>query len=294
MHLEKLQIRGFTRDTIILVATLIACAFAPASAFAQSKQYQRKQKSAEPSPTAAPAGAPATSTDATGTKPGTAPVAAEKSEKLDISELEQKYWAPKDTDFSVVQNRTYTKANRYAVSLLGGPIVNDPYNSGFSVALAGNYYFNERYGVELQYIDSSGLKDSDAVEEFCGLSGGCVLPDFNRPVTFYGAGFNWVPIYAKMSLLGSRIIYFDMQFTPILGMSTYEQQNNIGAGKEKTAFTYGIDVTQYFFFDKNLALRFNLQNRWSKQDIIEYDGTNKVRTDNDHTALFLFGLTYFH
>ena len=32
------------------------------------------------------------------------------SDKLDIKKLEQKYWAAKDDDFSVVQNRRYVKA----------------------------------------------------------------------------------------------------------------------------------------------------------------------------------------
>ena len=42
---------------------------------------------------------------------------ATKTDKVDISDLEQKYWAPKDTDFSVVQNRTYTKEKRFTFSL---------------------------------------------------------------------------------------------------------------------------------------------------------------------------------
>jgi hypothetical protein len=32
------------------------------------------------------------------------------SEKVDVTDLEKKYWASKDTDFSVVQNRVYSKA----------------------------------------------------------------------------------------------------------------------------------------------------------------------------------------
>lgn len=268
---------------------LIAATLASANAFAQSKQYQRK-KPAEPAPVANSA-APSAKNAKTDANAAAQPA----GDKLDISELEQKYWAPKDTDFGVVQNRTYTKAGRFAISGMTGPIVNDPYNAGFSYGLLGNYYFDERYGVEVQYIKSD-LTNSDAMKEFTKLSGGTVYPDFNRPMTFYSVGFNWVPIYAKMSLLGQKIIYFDMQFTPLIGMSSYEQQNNQGVGKEKTTFTYGVDVTQYFFFDKNWALRFNLQNRWSKQDIIGYKSTSNqtLRKDSDHTSLFLFGFTYFH
>ncbi|MEO0335372.1 MAG: hypothetical protein AAF202_03205, partial [Pseudomonadota bacterium] len=37
-------------------------------------------------------------------------------DRVDISDLENKYWAPKDTDFKVVQNRLYTKEKRFSLS----------------------------------------------------------------------------------------------------------------------------------------------------------------------------------
>jgi hypothetical protein len=40
--------------------------------------------------------------------------------KVDISDLENRYWTAKDTEFSVVQNRLYTKAKRFSVTLQGG------------------------------------------------------------------------------------------------------------------------------------------------------------------------------
>src|SRR5690606_6683940 len=115
-----------------------------------------------------------------------------ESDKLDISELEQKYWAPKDTDFSVVQNRTYTKAGRFAATAFLGIPVNDPYSSGLAYAAYVNYYFNERYGVEFQYFTAK-YGDSDTLDAFRAGGGGGRPPDFNRPLDFVGIGFNWVP-----------------------------------------------------------------------------------------------------
>lgn len=267
--------------------------FLSLGAHAQSKAYQRKK----PAPPAESVKADASKdgakkdekkavadADAAPAKPG--------SEKLDIQELEQKYWAPKDTDFSVVQNRTYSKAKRVAASLLYGPVVNDPFNSGFTAALNVNYYFDERYGVELMY-QASNLKDSDDVDNFRTLSLGGTRPDFNRDLGFYGVGFNWVPFYAKMSFLGQKIIYFDMQFTPLLGMTSFEQQSDTISPK-KSAFAYGVDVTQYFFFSKNFAVRVNLHNRFYKADILKYsDGTVHHKGQNTTTTMFLMGMTYF-
>jgi outer membrane beta-barrel protein len=289
------------QNTSMVIA--LAMVLASANTFAQSKQYQRKQPDAGSAPTtAAPAGAPKASAAAPGAKPGApaaggTPAAAgaptdQKSDKLDISDLEQKYWAPKDTDFSVVQNRTYTKAKRFALSLQTGPAVNDPFNAGFNYAGKLNYYLDERYGFEFQFIKAD-LTDSDSTKKFkTQLSGGDVPPDFNRPENFYGVGFNWVPFYAKMSVLGSKIIYFDMQFTPLLGISQYEQQNQVKESK-KTAFTYGLDITQYYFVSKTLAYRFDYQNRWSHQDVLAYQTGIKKRSETDNTSLFLLGVTLF-
>lgn len=271
-----------------LVLTLISFTL---SANAQSKAYKR----AKPAATST---SPVPSTSAAASGPTSAAAPQKESEKLDIQELEQKYWAPKDTDFSVVQNRTYTKAGRVAASLMMGPVMNDPFNEGLTTALSINYYPDERYGYELMY-QASNQSDSDATNSFLEFSGGDTRPDFNRDVSFYGAGINWVPFYAKMSFLGKKIIYFDMQITPFIGMTTYQQQSNVRT-PEETAFTYGIDITQYFFFTKNLAVRANLHNRFYQADVLAYAngpgisaGDVKRSGESTTTTMFLMGLTYF-
>lgn len=250
---------------------------------AQSKAYKKKK----PVTIATPAEKPASAINSNPpSSDGT-----DKTDKLDIQQLEQKYWAPKDTDFSVVQNRTYSKTKKVAASFLAGPLVNDPFNAGYTYSLSANYYFDERYGVELMF-QSSSLKDGDSIEKFCQLSGGCTRPDFNRDTGFYGVGFNWVPFYAKMSFLGQKIIYFDMQVTPFIGLATYEQQS-VNKHPSESSMAYGVDVTQYFFFSKKWAVRANLHNRFYKADVLGYSSGNKVRSETANTTMFLMGLTYF-
>jgi hypothetical protein len=265
---------------LILAASLVFTV----NGFAQSQQYQRPQ--AKKVETQAP--------QATDTKKAApAPTSSGDSDKLDISDLEQKYWAPKDTDFSVVQNRIYTKEKRFAVTLGLGPVVNDPYNEGLNYALQVNYYRNEREGFEFTYIGSQ-LKDSNATNVFrTALSGGGVSPDFNRAAHYYGIGYNWVPFYAKMSFLNRRILYLDLQITPHIGYSVYEQQLQNQSGKEKGSLTYGVDITQYFFLHRNYAVRFNLHNRWSNQEYLKYTDGIKVRDDLEHVTMFIVGFTYF-
>ena len=267
----------------LLTTAIILCIGAQAQA--QSKQYQR--------PDAKKVDAAVPSAPKKDDK-GKAPSAPQpEGDKLDISDLEQKYWAPKDTDFSVVQNRTYTKEKRFAVTLGTGPVVNDPYNKGLNHTVQLNYYRSEREGYEFTYIKSD-LENSDATDVFrTSLSGGEVSPDFNRSLEYYGIGYNWVPFYAKMSFLNKRILYLDLQITPHIGYGKYEQQLQNAGGKEQNAFAYGVDITQFFFVHKNYALRFNLHNRWSDQKYLSYKDATPVRNDREHVTMFIFGLTYF-
>lgn len=220
---------------------------------------------------------------------------ATKTDKVDISDLEQKYWAPKDTDFSVVQNRTYTKEKKFTFSLLAGQQLNDQFSTGWDYGFKTNYYFSERHGVELMYIKTD-MSDSDAISDFRQLSGGGVSPDYNRSETYTGIGYNFVPFYAKVSLLGKKIIYFDMQVTPHIGMSEYEQQVRPanGGNQIESAFTYGLDVTQYFFFSKKAAFRFDLHNRWYEEDVLGYTSGVKTNTNSNHVLMIMLGFTYFH
>ena len=87
------------------------------------------------------------------------------SDKLDLKKLEDKYWSAKDADFSVVQNRTYSKAKKVFVSLGYGPLVNDAYSYGRMTNASVGYYFNERWGVEVAH-EIGNLKDNDSTDAF--------------------------------------------------------------------------------------------------------------------------------
>ncbi|MCB0384955.1 MAG: outer membrane beta-barrel domain-containing protein [Bdellovibrionales bacterium] len=213
------------------------------------------------------------------------------SEKLDIRDLEQKYWAPKDTDFNVVQNRAYTKEKRFSYSLQYGPIINDAFNEGWNLGISANYFLNEREGVQLEYV-SFNVSDNSTVKGFANQYGG-VRPNIGRVANMWGVGYNWVPIYAKMSLLGQRIIYFDMAVTPVLGMMNYEQTTKNG-NKNDSSFTYGVDITQYFFLSKHIAIRADLKNRWWTEEILHWTSGLKDKTQTTNSTLFFIGVTYYH
>lgn len=254
------------------------------SAWAQSKKATKK---AAPAPVVAPV-------------TPSAPVEGgqKDSDKVDITDLEQKYWAPKDTDFSVVQNRTFTKDGKIFVSLQAGPLVNDYYSEGLLYGGTLSYFFNERHGIQATYLGAD-LKDSDPTKQLTNFGSG-VSPDFGRFTSYYGVGYTFVPFYAKMSFLGSRIMYFDMAITPTIGMTQYDQVLE-DRKNGKSSMTYGIDVTQYFFLTENFAIRADLKNQWFAEEVVSFRGNagqgivkgQKVRDENTQFTTFMLGLTLY-
>ncbi|MCB0413345.1 MAG: outer membrane beta-barrel domain-containing protein [Bdellovibrionales bacterium] len=251
---------------------------------AQSSQYQRKQ--------------PPKSKENTN-KPGSKaePKSKSDSDKLDISDLEKKYWSPKDTEFSVVQNRTYSKVKRLSASLQYGRVINDGYSDGQDLGLSLNYFPKERYGYEFRYVNSD-LSNNDVVTAFINdvANSSGILPDHGKVKSYWSLGFNWVPIYAKVSLLDKKIVYFDMSITPKIGQVTYEQQVRASSGgpQVKSAPAIGFDITQYFFVHKNFAIRADLQNFWFQQEVLNYSSGAFLRNSMTNHSSFLIGITYYH
>lgn len=213
-----------------------------------------------------------------------------QGDKMDVSDLEKKYWAAKDTDFNVVQNRLFSKANRLAVTLNYGMFTNDPFSTGPTYGVGLNYFFSERYGVELAYSQTDS-KDNDSTQYIKTNQGSS--PDHNKMKGYYGVGFNWVPFYAKMSFLNSSILYFDMSFTPGIGVMQYQQQRAEG-NADMTAPAVSLAVTQHFFLTKWLALRLDYKNFWSNQDVVSYKTTNRSSTTKlQNDSLLMGGFTFY-
>lgn len=217
---------------------------------------------------------------------------AKDSDKLDLKKLEDKYWAAKDTDFSVVQNRLYTKDHRVYLNLGYGNMVNDAYSSGKVTNAELGYYFSERWGMSLNY-ESYDSSPNESTEAFIKQYG--TQPDFNKSTAYKSASVIWVPFYAKMSFLDRSIVYFDMQFSAGVGLKDYTIVRNVGDEK-KSAFGYHFNFSQQLFFANNWALRLDLKNEWSNQErkksyVSGAAGDLSSNTIND-TSLIL-GLTYF-
>lgn len=223
-------------------------------------------------------------------------------DRVDISDLENKYWAPKDTDFSVVQNRTYTKEKRFSLSAGYGILVNDSYSDANIFDLTANYYFSERYGIELSY-SRADIEEGEVISNLSQFAGG-VRPNFSQLDQMYELGFNYVPFYAKVSVLGKKIIYFDMMITPTIGLVDYNNKLQITSGlgaqtdKAQQSFSYGFNISQHFFISKRITIRADIKNRWFNEKRTPWtvsDRNSGVSLGEvyNNTTTFTLGLQYF-
>lgn len=220
-----------------------------------------------------------------------------ESDKVDLKKLEEKYWAAKDTDYSVVQNRAYTKAGRPFISLSYGPLVNDAYSIGRMNNMAVGYFFSERWGIEAS-LETGNLTDNEGVKNYRDQYG--VQVDYNKLKSSKSLQVIFVPLYAKMSFLDTSILYFDMQFAAGVGQVEYEVQRNIG-NLSANATSFNLDVTQQLFFHEHMALRLDIKNKWSSQERYRYqlsgsqtESDRKLSNTSAQDTTLLLGITFFY
>ncbi len=220
-----------------------------------------------------------------------------ESDKIDIQKLEQKYWSAKDSDFSVVQNRTYTKEKRLNLSLAYGLPINDPFYEGNVTSFMTSYYWSERSGLELNYTTSQ-FKTNDAFNNFVRDNG--IYPNHNTFLNSKILNYSWTPFYAKMSFLDKKIIYFDMALGFGLGTTDY-RQNTENGGKTKSAITKAFTITQHFFFSNHFSFRMDYVNKWTDEEKLRYQ-IKAGETEDDrglgkksvNDSSLTFGLTYWY
>jgi len=225
--------------------------------------------------------------------------AAKESDKVDLKAIEEKYWAAKDDDLGVVQNRAFSKTGRIYGSIGTGPIINDEWLLGQVYHLSFGYFFTEHWGVELGYQQGQ-LKKNDGVDRIAIQNG--LQPDHNKFLTATSIYGIWVPFYGKMSLVDTKIVYFDMQFALGLGNVSYENQidPSEGSNSQQNALGVSFDITQHYFFSNHFAVRVDLRNRWSTQKLQKFRLSGSSATGRElgdkkqqDTSLQI-GLTFFY
>ena len=239
--------------------------------------------------------------------PSSSPVQNKGSDKVDLKKLEDKYWAAKDDEYGVIQNRTFAKSGKFYLSLVYGPLINDPYAKARASGGMLGYYLSEDWGIELDYLSYDSSKNQ-TVTDFQQFAGGGTTPNFNLVKSSKTLSISYTPFYAKMAFMNKAILYFDMGFTLGVGQTDYEIQktqtdaNTVDQPKNeiKSAPHFEIGVMQQLFLSQYFAFRLDIKNSFYTQKNQQYKLGNGIaessrpesnKSVNDTTITL--GLTVF-
>lgn len=199
---------------------------------------------APPAGQAAPAAETLTPSASDADEAGTLP------ERIDVQTMKRRYWTVGNEDLmDVVQNRLYTKKGRVEAALRYGFWSDDPFQDQKTTALSVGYHLSEFISIHGFYgaISASNngafaeAKKATSTPSFSGVD-----PVVNPGKSVMGAEVRASLIYGKLSLLGSRIIYYDLNVAG--GVSQHKTRD----GASSIGFFAGLG--QQFFLSKRFFL----------------------------------------
>lgn len=157
----------------------------------------------------------------------------------------------KDSDISVVQKLLYPKDGRTEMAIHVGWMPFDAFTTTPIAAVSYGSFLSETFGWEAELGGGYSLKNATYKALEGPLYG--VAPDAYRYLVSATGGVTWSPIYAKMNIMGKKVVHYD-----IYGLA------NVGATLETAilpdhaiavAPTIGLGVGGRFFLSKDTALR---------------------------------------
>lgn len=282
----------YSTPFLLIFLTLFWVGMGSSKAIAQNTTTPGKKTAAPSTSSSAAATSDASNNENTnvGTPTISTPLTpAGNSDKLDVEGLEKKYWSAKDDDFTVVQNRTFTKNKKFYISLMTGKMVNDGFIEGSPNSLSLGYFFNEKNGVNLDYT-SYVTKNNAVTNQFIGQNG--ASPSYNSLMNTSSIRYFWSPIYAKVSLLEKKILYLDFAIGVHVGQTGYRTMTLAG-GEEKKTTHYGFDISQLWFLNKSFAVRFDIRNSWSTQEQKNYNTGVDLGSNRFQDNAWLLGFNFF-
>lgn len=181
-----------------------------------------------------------------------------EAQEVDVKNIRKRYWARGDkARIGVVQNRKFTKKNKFELGVFGGFVSSDPFLDNKGVGLRLGYHFSEFIGLNI-FGFKDLVTDSAAAIAFAQNTQG--KANTNIPNYYVGAEGLFSFLYGKLSLLGAEIIYYDLYFALGGGLRDTETGQSLSG-------TAGLG--QRFFVGSNISIRLDYRIIYFKENIPE-------------------------
>lgn len=186
----------------------------------------------------------------------------------------------------VIQNRFFTKKLRAEVGASAGAVLNESYSQTQIAGARLGLFLSEKVGIEYNFnrfksVDSSDLLALRAQEVCIEKECKNIEPSFNRLNRVNQLQLVTAPIYGKINLFDSVILYSDLTLSA--GFARIDTTQG-----EKWGFTPGIG--QRFYFSKSFSFRVDVTDIYLKESL-KYGNQEKANWRHNWTALA--GLSVF-
>ncbi len=116
-------------------------------------------------------------------------------------------------DLAAVQKPVFSTSGKVELAAQFVTIPSDPYILALQGSAIGTWYATERLALEALVSAGNGWETSESTR----LASQGVQVDSYTPRFISSVNVQWTPIYAKLSLLGFRIVHFDTSITGGIG-----------------------------------------------------------------------------
>jgi outer membrane beta-barrel protein len=185
-------------------------------------------------------------------------------------------WLDPDKKVQVLQNRRYRKALHPMISVLGGPVSNDPFRTSYVVDPRVTFHLSEQFAFEGFY--SLYFNSENTFFDALSQTSPNALPTMRESRSRYGGLFQWSPWYAKINVFNA-ILYFDWYFSVGAGvlntaLDLRESTSDAASFKDESNFAIFASTGHQYHVNEWLKIRMDVTSAFYNTTIAR-GGTEK-------------------